>query len=501
MLSPGSRLIGVMLFVASLLMPIDAFAVAELSITKIEIGGKTVSDHSKIYTANESATIKISFKYRAESDTEVQRWKCYIGTSESGTSCGGADFSGDSASVSFTTVQVADWTQGTSEDITLGEIYYSYGVYLKIEWTTGTTTTDGDNDDDYESSYNSSSDVENRPSRTVTIHIDKDPPGIVQLHDNPVPSESRLKVSWDAITKSMNDNPESGVNVKFCVEEAGEVGEEENTALLTAAVEIFEFKAGDGDEETDGDIDEEGDLDDMDIADTDDGEPEETETESEFEIEQEFIPADGDDDPEEAEPAVVDGDGAEEEGSVDETCANVVESGGVSGSSYTIKGLNNNVRYKIRAKGIDLAGNTSPYWSDPIYGTPLVVDDFWERYKKAGGNEKGGFCFIAMAAYGSYSAPEVKLLRKLRDRVLVRFWLGRKFIESYYRYGSIAGKPVAGNPVLAYGVRAALFPLVAVLAFAFKLGLWSQIFILLMGLSIMLAVRRFIPLDGKESRP
>jgi RNA polymerase subunit RPABC4/transcription elongation factor Spt4 len=45
--------------------------------------------------------------------------------------------------------------------------------------------------------------------------------------------------------------------------------------------------------------------------------------------------------------------------------------------------------------------------------------------------EKSG-CFIATEVYGSYSAPEVMILRAFRDKVLSRSILGDYFIRSYY---------------------------------------------------------------------
>ena len=41
-------------------------------------------------------------------------------------------------------------------------------------------------------------------------------------------------------------------------------------------------------------------------------------------------------------------------------------------------------------------------------------------------------CYIATMAYGSYEAPEVIVLRKFRDHVLMKSKLGRLFIKSYY---------------------------------------------------------------------
>ncbi len=46
--------------------------------------------------------------------------------------------------------------------------------------------------------------------------------------------------------------------------------------------------------------------------------------------------------------------------------------------------------------------------------------------------KKKGGCFIATAVYGSYSAPEVKILRNYRDEVLLKTKIGKLFVDFYY---------------------------------------------------------------------
>jgi serine/threonine protein kinase len=59
--------------------------------------------------------------------------------------------------------------------------------------------------------------------------------------------------------------------------------------------------------------------------------------------------------------------------------------------------------------------------------------------KKTGGkcmpcvnNKEDGACYIATMVYGSYNAPEVKVLRKFRDEVLLKTRLGSIFVKIYY---------------------------------------------------------------------
>lgn len=74
-------------------------------------------------------------------------------------------------------------------------------------------------------------------------------------------------------------------------------------------------------------------------------------------------------------------------------------------------------------------------------------------------------CFIATAAYGYYSAPEVRALREFRDRYLMTNAPGKAFVQWYYHYGPIGAEYLNTHPRLKPLVRIALIPL-AVGAFA-----------------------------------
>ena len=42
-------------------------------------------------------------------------------------------------------------------------------------------------------------------------------------------------------------------------------------------------------------------------------------------------------------------------------------------------------------------------------------------------------CYVATSVYGSYDCPEVWVLRRYRDQVLLKNVLGRLFVRVYYR--------------------------------------------------------------------
>jgi hypothetical protein len=73
-------------------------------------------------------------------------------------------------------------------------------------------------------------------------------------------------------------------------------------------------------------------------------------------------------------------------------------------------------------------------------------------------------CLIATAAYGSYEAPYVRLLREFRNRYLMPHPLGRWMVSAYYRCSPPVADFIALHPFAAALTRIALLPLIALAA-------------------------------------
>ena len=95
-------------------------------------------------------------------------------------------------------------------------------------------------------------------------------------------------------------------------------------------------------------------------------------------------------------------------------------------------------------------------------------------------------CFIATAAYGSYLAPEVKLLRDSTDNRLLSNRPGRGFVKWYYRTSPPLAAIISDHKELRWLARTALTPLV----YSIKYPLTAAILALLLTGLLMTSYRR-----------
>ncbi len=104
---------------------------------------------------------------------------------------------------------------------------------------------------------------------------------------------------------------------------------------------------------------------------------------------------------------------------------------------------------------------TTPYGTDEelkCYTNPL-----WVKATSVTDNpaKEDARCFIATAAFGTSMEPEVVTLKQFRDTVLKKYYLGRLFIESYYRLSPPIARFIAQRPLIRAVVRWILSPVIS----------------------------------------
>lgn len=101
-------------------------------------------------------------------------------------------------------------------------------------------------------------------------------------------------------------------------------------------------------------------------------------------------------------------------------------------------------------------------------------------------------CFIATAAYGSPLHKDLYELRWFRDAVLAKTWLGRRFIEAYYRISPPIAKSIVFNPTAKSLLRGVLWVPVQLIKHARESSAMLQFSLFFISLiSISMLRRRF----------
>jgi len=139
-------------------------------------------------------------------------------------------------------------------------------------------------------------------------------------------------------------------------------------------------------------------------------------------------------------------------------------------------------KYKVYRNSAFLAETTESQYKDTTsssgdaYAVTAVDSNGYESVSSASvtvtfstsGGGGGGGCFIATAAYGSYEAPYVKILREFRDSYLLTNIIGKISVEFYYKVSPPIADFIRESEVLKFLVRIVLLPLIGMAAFLVK---------------------------------
>ena len=176
-------------------------------------------------------------------------------------------------------------------------------------------------------------------------------------------------------------------------------------------------------------------------------------------------------------------------------------------------GRNDDVNFKLRNPigGTMVDGRIAESYSDSWYaqydgnyvfefdnGMSLVSDkrvDFtYEITKKPTVSrvveQVGGGCLIATATYGTELAPQVQMLREIRDNSLLQTESGRSFMESfnqfYYSFSPTIADLERENPVFKEVVKLTITPLLSSLSLLNYVDMNSESQVLGYGISLIL---------------
>jgi hypothetical protein len=155
-------------------------------------------------------------------------------------------------------------------------------------------------------------------------------------------------------------------------------------------------------------------------------------------------------------------------------------------TNILLSGLQDGATYFFAAVAYDASNNESGYSNEITYAVPAAASPPPASPPVVGeaSSGGGGACFIATAAFGSYRAPEVILLQKFRDRILLASAPGRLFVEFYYRVSPPIADFIGHYDSLKRATRLALKPLI--FSIQHRLAVYMGVLTLLLAMTFIL---------------
>lgn len=101
-------------------------------------------------------------------------------------------------------------------------------------------------------------------------------------------------------------------------------------------------------------------------------------------------------------------------------------------------------------------------------------------------------CFISTAAFGSQSAPEVKIFRQFRNNFLLQNFVGKAFVKFYYKISPAIAEIISGNEFLKVTTRVLLYPAFVFAYLSLKVGILIAVIAFLAILLALVKLSRHI---------
>jgi len=152
--------------------------------------------------------------------------------------------------------------------------------------------------------------------------------------------------------------------------------------------------------------------------------------------------------------------------------------------------------YEAQERFLGIPKPTIVFSSEIVCGEGTILKDGFcvpERATMVTEMQKspnGGGCLIATATYGSELAPQVQMLREIRDNSLLQTQSGQSFMESfnefYYSFSPAIADLERQNPVFKEAVKITITPLLASLSLLNYVDIDSEVEVLTYGISLIL---------------
>ena len=150
--------------------------------------------------------------------------------------------------------------------------------------------------------------------------------------------------------------------------------------------------------------------------------------------------------------------------------------------------------YEEQEKYLNIPSPTIVSSSEIICGKGTIENTFGQcvpdpKHVQEKQSSKGG-CLIATATYGSELAPQVQMLREIRDNSLLQTQSGQSFMqgfnEFYYSFSPAIADYERENPVFKEAVKLAITPLISSLSILNYVDMDSEAEVLGYGISLIL---------------